>query len=107
MKIFATLALPENMTVVNQVWQVGGSVSGGGMPAKHDFDAANLNARGTLELMKTQNNNGTSPGGSNSSGSSNSTSGNQSSNDSGDSRFRETKVGLYVILLFFAGMLAF
>lgn len=107
MKIFATLALPENITVLNQVWQVGGSVTGGGMPAKHDFDAANLNARGTLELMKTQNNNGTSPGAGGSNSSGNSTSGNQSSNDSGDPRIRATKVGLYVILLFFAGMLAF
>ncbi|XP_057507550.1 cytochrome b561 and DOMON domain-containing protein At4g12980-like [Actinidia eriantha] len=50
MRIFATIALPEKATAVNQVWQVGPSVTGG-LPDKHDFLPANLNAKGTLELV--------------------------------------------------------
>ncbi|PSR94964.1 Cytochrome b561 and DOMON domain-containing protein [Actinidia chinensis var. chinensis] len=49
MRIFATIALPEKATTVNQVWQVGPSVTGG-MPDKHDFLPANLIAKGTLDL---------------------------------------------------------
>ncbi|KAL6967954.1 hypothetical protein U1Q18_033757, partial [Sarracenia purpurea var. burkii] len=51
-KIFATLALPENTTSVNQVWQVGGSVTNG-LPDKHAFDPANMKATGTLDLVQT------------------------------------------------------
>ncbi|XP_052170708.1 auxin-induced in root cultures protein 12-like [Diospyros lotus] len=51
MKIFATLALPKNATSVNQVWQVGSSVSNG-MPTRHEFQSANLNAKGPLDLVK-------------------------------------------------------
>ncbi|KAL3517871.1 hypothetical protein ACH5RR_020460 [Cinchona calisaya] len=51
MRIFARLALPETMTTVNQVWQVGSSVKDG-VPAKHEFKPENLNAKGTLELVQ-------------------------------------------------------
>nr|DAD24064.1 TPA_asm: hypothetical protein HUJ06_025527 [Nelumbo nucifera] len=50
MRIFATFALPKNMTTLNQVWQVGASLSGG-VPAAHAFKAENLNSKGTLDLM--------------------------------------------------------
>ncbi|KAF5796184.1 putative DOMON domain-containing protein [Helianthus annuus] len=51
MMIFASVKLPENMTEVNQVWQVGGSVTDG-RPAKHAFLPANLNAVGKLQLAE-------------------------------------------------------
>lgn len=51
MTMYATLVLPEKMTVVNQVWQVGGAVSGG-VPQKHEFGPANLKAMGMLDLSK-------------------------------------------------------
>lgn len=50
MKMFATLALPVGTTSVNQVWQVGPSVTKG-VPDKHAFQAANLNAKGVLDLV--------------------------------------------------------
>ncbi|KAH7841257.1 hypothetical protein Vadar_027666 [Vaccinium darrowii] len=51
MTIFATFSLPvEWGTKVNQVWQVGPSVTDG-FPDKHAFQAANLNSRGTLDLL--------------------------------------------------------
>ena len=50
MTIFATFKLPPGTTEVNQVWQVGPSVTGG-IPVKHSFDPANLAARGTLNLV--------------------------------------------------------
>ncbi|KAF7113119.1 hypothetical protein RHSIM_RhsimUnG0159100 [Rhododendron simsii] len=49
MRIFATLALPANTKSVNQVWQVGRSVTEGG-PNHHEFETANLNSMGTLVL---------------------------------------------------------
>ncbi|XP_071697589.1 cytochrome b561 and DOMON domain-containing protein At3g25290-like [Rutidosis leptorrhynchoides] len=52
MKIFATVVLPgKNVTVVNQVWQVGPSVSEDGVPVKHAFQPANLAAKGRLDLL--------------------------------------------------------
>ncbi|GMP48643.1 hypothetical protein CsSME_00015925 [Camellia sinensis var. sinensis] len=51
MKIFATLRLPKGTASVNQVWQVGGAVDHG-IPVKHAFEAANLNAKGTLDLVR-------------------------------------------------------
>lgn len=53
-KIFATVVLPEmNGTAVNQVWQVGASVTRG-VPDKHDFQPGNLNSKGTLDLVSGQ-----------------------------------------------------
>lgn len=49
MKIFAKLKLPETMTKVNHVWQVGGSVTKG-MPGKHEFLPENLQSTGKLQL---------------------------------------------------------
>ncbi|KAG5567187.1 hypothetical protein RHGRI_002673 [Rhododendron griersonianum] len=49
MRIFATLGLPANTKSVNQVWQVGGSVTEG-VPNHHEFETANLNSMGTLVL---------------------------------------------------------
>ncbi|KAJ8646216.1 hypothetical protein MRB53_007964 [Persea americana] len=51
MRIFATLALPVGTTKVNQVWQVGSSVTDN-VPDKHAFQADNLNSKGTLDLLK-------------------------------------------------------
>ncbi|KAF8402169.1 hypothetical protein HHK36_013121 [Tetracentron sinense] len=51
MMIFATVALPKSMTTLNQVWQVGRSVANGG-PGVHEFQAPNLNSKGTLDLLK-------------------------------------------------------
>ncbi|EPS61357.1 hypothetical protein M569_13438, partial [Genlisea aurea] len=52
--ISATLVLPESgKTAINQVWQVGSSVSGG-VPDKHQFLPPNLNAVGTLDLLAGQ-----------------------------------------------------
>ncbi|WOG95079.1 hypothetical protein DCAR_0314381 [Daucus carota subsp. sativus] len=51
MRIFATLALPENTKAVNQLWQAGGSVVDGETPGKHDLEDANLNAKGKLQLL--------------------------------------------------------
>lgn len=51
MRIFASLALPNNATTVNQVWQVGAAVTGTS-PAKHAFSPENLSAKGTLDLTK-------------------------------------------------------
>ncbi|GMP90244.1 hypothetical protein CsSME_00041456 [Camellia sinensis var. sinensis] len=55
-RIFATVALPDTAaTAVNQVWQVGPSVTNG-FPDKHEFQPANLNSKGTLGLLKGQSN---------------------------------------------------
>ncbi|XP_074323193.1 auxin-induced in root cultures protein 12-like [Apium graveolens] len=51
MKIFATWTLPENTTVVNQVWQVGASVVND-RPGRHAFAPENLNAKGELKLAE-------------------------------------------------------
>ncbi|CAK9140879.1 unnamed protein product [Ilex paraguariensis] len=62
MTIFATVVLPEKgKTVVNQVWQVGASVSNG-FPAKHEFQPANLNSKGSLDLLRGQTTGGGSGG---------------------------------------------
>lgn len=52
MKIFATLALPENMTSFNMIWQVGPSVTNG-VPDVHAFQRSNLNAKSSLRLLAT------------------------------------------------------
>ncbi|KAJ4965830.1 hypothetical protein NE237_017679 [Protea cynaroides] len=49
MKIFATIALPANLTTINQVWQVGSTVVDG-IPAKHATLPDNLKSMGTLDL---------------------------------------------------------
>lgn len=57
MRLFATVVLPESgKTTVNHVWQVGSSVTRD-VPDKHAFEAANLNAKGTLDLLNGQSNN--------------------------------------------------
>ncbi|XP_077227121.1 auxin-responsive family protein [Tasmannia lanceolata] len=65
MRIFATMILPKNMTTINQVWQVGSSVEGE-IPQKHAFGPANLNSKGTLDLLKGESSSSSSGGGSNS-----------------------------------------
>ncbi|XP_023737556.1 auxin-induced in root cultures protein 12 [Lactuca sativa] len=61
MKIFATVKLPEKMTEVNHVWQVGGSVKDG-VPVKHGFLPANMQAMGKLQLEGKAQSNGTTAG---------------------------------------------
>ncbi|KAK1420623.1 hypothetical protein QVD17_22363 [Tagetes erecta] len=59
MKIFATVVLPEKgVTTVNQVWQVGPSVTEDGFPVKHAFQPANLAAKGRLDLLSGQSSSG-------------------------------------------------
>ncbi|XP_059594118.1 cytochrome b561 and DOMON domain-containing protein At4g12980-like [Vitis vinifera] len=60
MMIFATFRLPANWTTVNQVWQVGSTVTDG-RPIIHDTQTPNLNAKGTLDLVGGQT--GTNTGG--------------------------------------------
>lgn len=61
-KIFARLALPENMTTLNQVWQVGPSVKNG-IPDVHEFKKNNLDSKGTLKLVGGSGNDSSSSGG--------------------------------------------
>ncbi|TXG54258.1 hypothetical protein EZV62_019514 [Acer yangbiense] len=56
MWIFGKIKLPEDLAKagkVNQIWQVGPSVDAGTL-TKHDFSAANLGAKGTLDLSGAQ-----------------------------------------------------
>ena len=53
MRIFATISLPKNTQMLNQVWQVGSSVANG-MPSIHAFQTGNLNSKGKLDLIKGQ-----------------------------------------------------
>lgn len=50
--IYASVKVPEKAETVNQIWQVGTSVSGG-KPDKHELAPANKDAKATLELMST------------------------------------------------------
>ncbi|KAJ0988943.1 hypothetical protein J5N97_007299 [Dioscorea zingiberensis] len=52
MQMFATVKLPPGMTVLNQVWQVGASVTNG-IPDKHEFGPQNLNAKATLDVINS------------------------------------------------------
>ncbi|KAF5181054.1 Cytochrome b561 and domon domain-containing protein [Thalictrum thalictroides] len=52
MRIYATIILPKNIgPVLNQVWQVGSSVTNG-IPDVHGFANDNLKSLGTLDLTK-------------------------------------------------------
>ncbi|RWR73049.1 cytochrome b561 and DOMON domain-containing-like protein [Cinnamomum micranthum f. kanehirae] len=53
MRIFGTMVLPKNMSIVNHVWQVGASVTDG-IPDRHQFGSENLNSKGRLDLLKGQ-----------------------------------------------------
>ncbi|KAL5562192.1 hypothetical protein UlMin_031939 [Ulmus minor] len=53
MRIFAKMKVPEKVESVNHIWQVGASVTDG-HPNKHEFQPANLNAKGTLSLTGGQ-----------------------------------------------------
>ncbi|XP_031101208.1 cytochrome b561 and DOMON domain-containing protein At3g25290-like [Ipomoea triloba] len=60
MRLFATVVLPEKgKTTFNHVWQVGSSVTGG-VPDKHEFKPANLNSKGSIDLLKGESNADTS-----------------------------------------------
>ncbi|XP_047307989.1 cytochrome b561 and DOMON domain-containing protein At4g12980-like [Impatiens glandulifera] len=59
MRIFATISGVEKLgTTLNQVWQVGSSVVNG-FPARHDLLAANLDSKGTVDLLLGQSNSST------------------------------------------------
>ncbi|KAK4795233.1 hypothetical protein SAY86_013227 [Trapa natans] len=53
MKIYAKIKVPGDASKLNQVWQVGPSVTDG-TPDKHDFGSGNMNAMGTLDLVAGQ-----------------------------------------------------
>ncbi|XP_008778756.2 cytochrome b561 and DOMON domain-containing protein At4g12980-like [Phoenix dactylifera] len=57
MTVFAMLKLPSGVTRMNQAWQVGPS-STDGLPNKHDIGVANLNAKGTLDVVSGQSSGG-------------------------------------------------
>ncbi|GER53089.1 auxin-responsive family protein [Striga asiatica] len=51
MRLFATVVLPAAApTTLNHIWQTG--PFRGGAPAAHEFQPANLNARGSLDLLR-------------------------------------------------------
>ncbi|KDP45265.1 hypothetical protein JCGZ_15130 [Jatropha curcas] len=50
--IFASVKVPADLEKVNQIWQVGPSVTNG-TPAKHDFAPANIQSKGTIELKSS------------------------------------------------------
>nr|XP_025625377.1 cytochrome b561 and DOMON domain-containing protein At4g12980-like [Arachis hypogaea] len=52
--IFANMKVPEKVTTLNQVWQVGPSVTAGRFD-KHDFAPENLNSKGMLNLIGDHN----------------------------------------------------
>lgn len=57
MRIYGKVKVPEELAKagkLNQVWQVGPSVTPGGMIAKHDFAPPNLNSKGALDLSGAQ-----------------------------------------------------
>lgn len=57
MRLYGKIKVPEGLAKagkVNQVWQVGPSVTADGSIAKHDFGPGNLNAKGTLDLSGAQ-----------------------------------------------------
>ncbi|KAJ0972463.1 hypothetical protein J5N97_020422 [Dioscorea zingiberensis] len=53
MVLFAKVKLPKGKTEINQVWQVGASVTNG-VPDKHEMSPENLAATGMLNLVKSQ-----------------------------------------------------
>lgn len=78
MRLFAKVKVPSNPQTVNQVWQVGPSVTGG-LPDPHGMLPANLNAKSTLSLV-----------------------GEQTATPSGtDSRTKKKNVGLFFPLVYF------
>lgn len=80
MRLFATIVLPEKgKSTVNHVWQVGPSLTAG-MPDKHELQPANLNSKGSLDLLKGQS---------------------AASNGGGDSRTKKKNVRKCKFLLYF------
>ncbi|KAI3910014.1 hypothetical protein MKX01_041299 [Papaver californicum] len=61
MTIFATIQLPSNTTLVNQVWQEGPLVNG--KPVMHDMNEANRQSKGSLDLLSGQQSSGGGTGG--------------------------------------------
>ncbi|PIN00874.1 hypothetical protein CDL12_26623 [Handroanthus impetiginosus] len=102
MRIFATLAMPRGVTEVNQVWQVGASVSNG-VPVKHDFSTENLSAREILGLGSS-----TAEDGDDTVAPSPSNGGPQDGNDTGgSSRICWSGLGLYGALVLVGVVLGF
>ncbi|XP_022758767.1 cytochrome b561 and DOMON domain-containing protein At3g25290-like [Durio zibethinus] len=59
--IFAKIKVPADLAAsgsINQVWQVGPSVLAGGALEKHEFAAANLQSKGTLNLKSGESSSG-------------------------------------------------
>lgn len=54
MMIFATISLPMEKQILNQVWQVGSSVINGKFPAVHAFQPENLSSMSKLDLVTGQ-----------------------------------------------------
>ncbi|GER27164.1 auxin-responsive family protein [Striga asiatica] len=63
MRLSAAMVLPEGApTSLNHIWQVGPAVAGG-VPVRHEFQPANLNAKGRLDLLRGESGETTSPTG--------------------------------------------
>ncbi|KAI9071727.1 hypothetical protein K1719_046304 [Acacia pycnantha] len=54
MSIFAKVKLPKNADKVNQVWQVGPSVTDDGKIEAHEFAPTNMDSKGVLNLKSGQ-----------------------------------------------------
>ncbi|KAK6940463.1 AIR12, DOMON domain [Dillenia turbinata] len=52
--LFATVTVPSNTTSLNQVWQVGASVTTDGHPTRHDLQSANLDSKSTLQFASNE-----------------------------------------------------
>ncbi|XP_054784311.1 cytochrome b561 and DOMON domain-containing protein At3g25290-like [Prosopis cineraria] len=57
MTIFAKIKVPGKKDSLNQVWQVGPSVTNG-VPDRHDLATANMKSKGTLSLTRVQSSTG-------------------------------------------------
>lgn len=97
--IFATLALPAGNTKLNQVWQVGSTVSNG-VPAKHAFAPDNLSSKNTLQLVSNTAEEGNAPAPA--PASSTAPAAGQSGKDSGGSSILASGFGLYGLSMLLA-----
>ncbi|KAJ9169820.1 hypothetical protein P3X46_017970 [Hevea brasiliensis] len=99
--IFASVKVPEGPSV-NQIWQVGPSVNNG-FPVKHNFDKANLQAKGTLQLVASQSSGGNTTTGT---GSDSTTGSSSRANSTGaGSKIKELNAGFHFGLLALLGSL--
>lgn len=107
MTLFAIFQLPEKMTKFYHIWQVGAAVASG-VPRKHEFEPANLNAKGTFDLIAGLGGSGGAPGNAPSGSPSSPPSGTPGSpspsiapggSHGGDSGIRKSNMSFYLFLV--------